>query len=165
MDITLEQSLAAAVRYIQDNAIEGTKLYFDEIPEDFYVPSVYFQVPYTAGKKVTLRSYRTTLTMNCWFMEAKDWDAYARAADMRDCLMMDDCKIPVFNEDGEPTGTCLRIGEPDTHKIDEGIVQLSFTIDAYFHPEKSHTKMQQLHIAWKNITQKIKEQEAGRYGC
>ena len=164
MDITLEQSLAAAVRYIQDNMAEGTKPYFDEIPENFYVPSVYFQVPYTAGKKVTLRSYRTTLTINCWFMEAKDWDAHAKAADMRDCLMMDDCKIPVFSEDGEPTGTYLRTGEPDTHKIDEGIVQLSFTIDAYFHPEKQCTKMQQLYIAWKNITQKIEEQEAEKDG-
>ena len=40
MNINLEQSLAAVVRFIQDNSEEGTQWYFDEIPEDFYVPSV-----------------------------------------------------------------------------------------------------------------------------
>ena len=69
MEITLEQGLAAAVRYIQDHAVEGTKLYFDEIPESFFVPSVYFQIPYTSGRKVTLRSYAVKTTLNCWFME------------------------------------------------------------------------------------------------
>ena len=38
MEITLEQGLAAVVRYIQDHAEEGTKLYFDELPEDFICP-------------------------------------------------------------------------------------------------------------------------------
>lgn len=51
MNVNLEQSLAAVVRFIQDNSEEGTQLYFDEIPENFYVPSVYFQIPYSAGRK------------------------------------------------------------------------------------------------------------------
>lgn len=38
MNVNLEQSLAAVVRFIQDNSEEGTQLYFDEIPENFYVP-------------------------------------------------------------------------------------------------------------------------------
>ena len=64
MNVNLEQSLAAVVRFIQDNSEEGTQLYFDEIPENFYVPSVYFQIPYSAGRKATLSSYCTTMTMN-----------------------------------------------------------------------------------------------------
>ena len=51
MNVNLEQSLAAVVRFIQDNSEEGTQLYFDEIPENFYVPSVYFHIPYSAGRK------------------------------------------------------------------------------------------------------------------
>ena len=84
MNVNLEQSLAAVVRFIQDNSEEGTQLYFDEIPENFYVPSVYFQIPYSAGRKATLSSYCTTMTMNIWFMAHLDWDAQAVAASMRD---------------------------------------------------------------------------------
>ena len=51
MDITLGQNLASIVRYIQENSAPGTKLYFDEIPECFFVPSIYFQVPVTSDRK------------------------------------------------------------------------------------------------------------------
>ena len=110
MEITLEQGLAAVVRYIQDHAEEGTKLYFDELPEDFYVPSVYFQIPFTSGRKSTLRTYCTTITLNCWFMEAQDWDAYAKAADMRDLIMLNNCIVPLYDLDGNRTGKGIRTG-------------------------------------------------------
>lgn len=155
MEITLEQSLAAAVRYIQDNSETNTKLYFDEIPEDFYVPSIYFQVPTTSGRKATLRSYCTTITMNVWFMASDDWSAYANAAEMRDKIMLDNCEMPVYAADGKNTERYIRVNEPDTRRIDEGINQLSFSIDVYFHPEYQKTKIQTLHTAWnksRNVT-------------
>ena len=153
MDMVLEQDLAAIVRYIQDNAEEGTRLYFDEIPEDFYVPSVYFQVPFTAGRKVTLRSFSVTMTMNIWFMASADWDAYAKVADMRDCIMLDNCVIPVVDKAGNETGRALRVTPPGTRRIDEGIVQLSFSFDTYFHPGGGKTKMQKFYTAWRNVRQ------------
>ena len=161
MEITLEQSLAAAVRYIQDNSETNTKLYFDEIPEDFYVPSVYFQVPTTSGRKATLRSYCTTITLNCWFMEAQDWDAYAKAADMRDLIMLNNCIVPLYDLDGNRTGKGIRTGVPDTRKIDDGTVQLSLSFDIYFRPEEEHQKMQKLYIAWKDVKEDFKGQEVG----
>jgi hypothetical protein len=161
MDIILEQNLAAVARYIQDNTEDGTVLYFDEIPEDFFVPSVYFQAPYTSGRKQTLRSYSTTITMNCWFMDLKDWDAYGKASDMRDNIMLDDCKIPIFDRSGKDTGRTLRVKEPETRKIDEGIVQLTITFDSYFHAEKSKAtgvdKVQKFYIAWNKEKQDIEE--------
>ena len=155
MEITLEQGLAAAVRYIQDHAVEGTKLYFDEIPESFFVPSVYFQIPYTSGRKVTLRSYAVKTTLNCWFMERYDWDAEAKAADMRDMLLLDNCCIPVYEENGTKVGYAVRVAEPETRKIDEGIVQLSFSFEVYFHPGQSHEKMQRMYTAWNNIKRAV----------
>lgn len=156
MEITLEQGLAAVVRYIQGHTEEGTKLYFEEIPEDFYVPSVYFQVPFTSGRKATLRTYCTAITLNCWFMGVKDWDAYAKAADMRDRIMLDNCIVPLYDVEGNPTGKGIRTGFPDTRKIDEGIAQLSLSFDIYFRPEEEHTKMQKLYIAWEGVKEKYK---------
>ena len=142
MNVNLEQSLAAVVRFIQDNSEEGTQLYFDEIPENFYVPSVYFQIPYSSGRKATLSSYCTTMTMNIWFMAHFDWDAQVVAASMRDEIMLNDCQVPIVDEDGKVTGKALRVTPPTTRKVDEGIVQLSLSFDVYFQPEAQRTKMQ-----------------------
>lgn len=161
MEITLEQGLAAVVRYIQDHAEEGTKLYFDELPEDFYVPSVYFQIPFTSGRKATLRTYCTTINLNCWFMESQDWDAYAKAAEMRDLIMLYNCIVPLYDLDGNRTGKGIRTGIPDTRKIDDGTVQLSLSFDIYFRPEEEHQKMQKLYIAWKDVKEDFKGQEVG----
>lgn len=155
MNVNLEQSLAAVVRFIQDNLEEGTQLYFDEIPENFYVPSVYFQIPYSAGRKATLSSYCTTMTMNIWFMAHLDWDAQAVAASMRDEIMLHDCQVPIVDEDGKVTGKALRVTPPTTRKVDEGIVQLSLSFDVYFQPKARRTKMQKFYLAWQNAKQEI----------
>lgn len=153
MDISLEQSLAAVIRFIQDNSEEGTKLYFEDISEDFYVPSIYFQIPYTAGRKATLSSYCTTMTMNIWIMERSDWEAQAKAADMRDGIMLNNCLIPIMDEEGKATGKSLRVTPPTTRKIDDGIVELSISFDVYFQPEVQTTKIQKFYIAWSKAIQ------------
>ena len=155
MEITLEQSLAAAIRFIQDNASDGTEWYFTKIPENYYVPSVYFKPPYTAGRKATLRSWCSTITFICWFMEAEDWDAYKKVSDMRDLIMLSGCKIPVFGTDGEPNGEFVRVGMPSTQKIDDGIEQLSFEIEAYFHPEKDTQKAEKIIATWRSVAEKM----------
>ena len=45
--IELEQSFASVVRYIQNKADNNAALYFDDLPEAFAVPSLYFPVPRT----------------------------------------------------------------------------------------------------------------------
>ena len=155
MDVSLERSLAAVVRFVQDNSEEGTQLYFDEIPENFYVPSVYFQVPYSAGKKATLSSYCTTMTMNIWFMAHLDWEAQVAAARMRDEIMLNDCLVPIMDEVGKETGKALRVTPPTTRKVDEGIVQLSLSLDVYIQPGEQRAKIQKFYLAWQNVKQKI----------
>ena len=91
--IELEQSIASVVRYIQNKADNNAALYFDDLPEAFAVPSLYFPVPRTDTQKVTFDTYLTTLYLDTWFMESTDWRAYADAATVRDSLMMDECKV------------------------------------------------------------------------
>lgn len=146
MEIALEQSLASAIRYIQDNAIEGTEYYFGNIPEDYYVPSIYFQIPFLSGEKATLRTHRQTLTLNIWIMEHETWDAQAKAAELFEKIMLDNCIFPIISKDGGMVSKGLRIKEPATRKIEDGIVQLTFSFDTYFHPEKDAAKMQKFYV-------------------
>ena len=150
IDTPLGQHLASVVRYVQDNSKEGTKWYFDEIPEDFFVPSVYFQIPSISGSKATLSSYKTTYVLNCWFMDLKDWDAYSRAENIRDSILIDNTVIPLVDMSGEYTGKGIRTGVPEIRKIDEGIVQLTISFDAYLTTRTKTEKMQKLYIAWNN---------------
>ena len=73
MEITLEQTLASAVRYIQNRAATKQAPYFDDIPESFTVPALYFPVPQTASKKVTFSTYLTTIRTEAWFVASTDW--------------------------------------------------------------------------------------------
>ena len=62
--IELEQSFASVVRYIQNKADNNAALYFDDLPEAFAVPSLYFPVPRTDTRKVTFSTYLTTLYLD-----------------------------------------------------------------------------------------------------
>lgn len=149
MDITLEQSLGSAVRYILDNDVEGVKAYFDEIPEHFYVPSVYFPVPLIQSRKATLRSYCNTVTFETWVMARTDWDAQIRASKLMDRVMLDSLTIPIITEDGQVTGKAFHTLEPTTRRIEEGIVAITIPIKDYFMGHVDYDKIQQFYIAVK----------------
>lgn len=133
----LGQSLASAVSYIQNHSSIEALLYFDEIPEEFVVPSIYFPVPRVICKKVTLASFCFTVMVNCQFMAVDQWEAYQYAADVRDHLLVDHCAIPILKKDGLPEGNYMRITEPEIRNIDHRSVQLSFDLKQYVSFEKT----------------------------
>lgn len=160
MEVILGQALAAVVKYIQDNDVEGAKLYFDEIPGSFYVPSIYFPVPYASVRKVTLSAYCITTHIQCWFMERKDWEANVRAVQIRDALLMDGCAVPLMEKDGTETGKAVRVTEPEIKRIDEGIIQLAFSLKEYAAPEVAEQQTVQgidLNYAWKEATHSFRD--------
>lgn len=149
MDTVSEQRIASVIHYIQSKSEKGIETYFEVIPEQFYVPSIYFPIPMTSGSKSTLESYCTEITVECWFMAHENWDAHIAAARVRDAIMIDNCSIPVINQDGSESGKYMRIGVPETKKIDDGIVQLSFSMNVYFKaaPEAG-TPMEHFYMEW-----------------
>ena len=141
MDISiLEQSMASAVRYILDFLEDNIAIYFDELPENFYVPSLYFPAPRILCKKATLASYRSTILFQCWFMAKDDWAAQKYAIQIRDQLLHDGCTIPAVKKDGSVDTWHMRITEPEIKGIDRGIVQLSFDLKGYFSFNEEETE-------------------------
>ena len=160
MEVILEQALGAVVKYIQDNDAGGAKLYFDEIPGSFYVPSIYFPVPYSSVRKMTLSTYCIATNVQCWFMERKDWEANARAVHVRDALLMDGCVVPLMERDGTGTGKSVRVTEPETKRIDEGIIQLAISLKEYVAPEDMEQRKVQgidVNYAWKEATRPFRD--------
>lgn len=173
----LEQALASAVRYVQNRADNDASLYFDEIPEDYMVPSIYFPVPMTDCRRVSFDTFLTTLQFEAWFMASTDWLAYADAARVRDCLMMDKCKIDIMQKDGQLTGKALYTTEPTTSKVESGIVRLTFGIRNYVSKENEHgskavnykfnglVKPDALYEAWIGATEEQRKEEEDEKEC
>lgn len=152
MEIALDQAMASIIRYVQDKAGEGTKFYYEDVPESFYVPSVFFPVPSTTSKIATLSTCRITLSVDIWFMRRNNWDAYKAAMDMQNLILTDGRRIPIVAEDGTFAGKNLLLEEVGTRKIDEGIVQLSIRANLYTRKETAQTQMKKLCILWGKIT-------------
>ncbi len=157
--ITLEQSMASVVRFIIDNDTEGTKAYFDETPDSFYSPSVYFPVPYVDGRQVTLKTYLNTITFVAWFQARTDWEAEARAAKIRDLLTLNRLHIPILNKDGTKTGQSIAVDQPQQRKIEEGIVSLSIPVKDYYYWNVEYDKINHFIPEWKEATDNFREED------
>lgn len=176
MEITLEQVLGSAVRYIKDRSEEGTDLYFDDLPENFMVPSIYFPVPRTTSRKVTLDSYLTTIRMEAWFMASKDWMAYNAAAGIRDSILLDGMCIGIVSEKGTKAEKAFPVTNPEISRIDTGMVRLSFSAQHYFSAEPepviktekivlSGIGKKSFYQTWREATKTQREQEEVQKEC
>ena len=145
MDIVLEQAFASIIRYVQDHA-SAEKLYFDELPENFAVPSIYFPVPTTESTKATFETWMTEIYVDVWFMGATDWLANAGACAVRDSLLHDECCIGIINEDGTVSGDKLRLAPPRTMKLSERCVQLTLRLRHYHSFDRQETALEHVHI-------------------
>lgn len=165
----LQECLASAVRYIQDHAGIDAAPYFDEIPENFIVPSIYFPVPRTETRKATLSSWKTDIQMECWFAAATGWQAFGYAETVRDCILRDNCAMDIINADGTANGQRVRVSEPSIRKQEDRIVCMSFTVKNYLAFEETVPTIDDYHYsivpvgslydAWRAATAGLREQE------
>lgn len=144
-----EQVLASAVKYVQENCKEELNFYFDEIPENFLVPALYFPVPQVISKKVTLASYASTLFLEVWFLAKEEWKAYSYARNVQESILQAECMLPIVKKDGTKEDWSLRVTEPEVQKIDQRTIQLSFALKNYFSFGKEEGKAE--NILWEGV--------------
>lgn len=146
MEITLEQAFASIIRYVQDHATAGDKLYFDELPESFVVPSIYFPVPVTESSKATFDTWLTEIYVDVWFMGATDWAASNEACKIRDALLSDECCIDIYEVNGNTSGKKMRLTPPRTSKISERCMKLTVRLRHYHGFTKDEKSINSIHI-------------------
>lgn len=175
--LELEQSIASVIRYIQNKADNNAALYFNDLPEAFAVPSLYFPVARTDTQKVTFDTYLTTLYLDTWFMESTDWLAYADAATVRDSLMMDECKVNLMNKDGTLDGKYIRLTNPTTSSVDTGIMKMTCGIKHYYSLNREGDRVvskfnisglfgtDAMYEAWHKATEELRKEQEVQHKC
>lgn len=156
MSIPLEQGVASVMKYVSENDVDGGRLYYDEFPEQYYVPGIYFPVPLSEGKKATLQSYMNDIRLEVWFLAKSDWEAHSRAANVRDALLLDNMCIPIVHVEGYKTSKGIRTKEPSIRKRSTGIVVLTIPIMDYFKqaPEENPQLSNNFIFRWHHFFQR-----------
>lgn len=135
----LEQEIASIIKYVLNKAGSPSP-YYDEVPEGFLVPAVYFPTPEISSKGDTLSTYALSYV---WFIKLFHKDtpsAHMLGVNVLTALQSGHCRIPLITNDGTETARAFRLKDPSMKAIDgaNGVVQLTLTWDSprpYVSPE------------------------------
>ena len=137
----IEQELASIAKYCS-NVAEIEDIYFDEIPEGFERPSIYFPTVEQIPRGDTLSTYAY---MNSWFIKVFDettTKAFETASKIVNSIWRKRRLIPLMKEDGTPEGKGVRLREIRLNRLDTGTIQIQLDWDSVFFYEvdSSHEK-------------------------
>lgn len=125
----LEQEVASIIKFTLDNAGNPAP-YYEEIKQDFIVPSCYFPSPEIDTDGETLLTYRKRYSWFIKFFHNTTGGAYAMALAVLEALKGARNLVPLIANDGTETGENLRIKDPSIKKIDSGVYQLYIEWDS-----------------------------------
>lgn len=135
----LEQEIASIIQFILNKAGNPSP-YYDEVPEGFLVPSVYFPAPEITSKGDTLTTYALSYI---WFIKFFHKDtplAHSLGLTALTALQGNRNRIPLIDEKGVKTGRLFHIKDSELKKIEgaRGVTQLTVSWDStrlYNNPE------------------------------
>jgi len=142
----LEQEVASIIKFTLDSAGHPAP-YYNEVKENFAVPSIYFPSPEIDTGGETFSTYRLGYS---WFVKVfhkTTEDAYAMALKVLLAIKGARNCVPLIATDGQNTGELLRIKDPAIKKLDSGVYQIEFGWDSrrpYNDPE--YLLVQDYHI-------------------
>lgn len=127
--LVIEQEVASLIKFILDSAGNPAP-YYNEVKENFVVPSIYFPSPEINSDGETFNTYRLGYTWRVKLFHKTTEDAYAMALKALTAIRAARNLVPLIGEDGSETGELLRIEDPEIKKLDSGVYQLVISWDS-----------------------------------
>lgn len=113
------------------------KIYDLKLPQDFQVPSLYFPQPTANSGNDTNQTYLRSYTLNIKLFHHDTNQAYYKAEEIADKIMINREIIPMVNEEGSETGDFIRFNRIETRVGDNGVAMLILNWDSrYFYHKK-----------------------------
>ena len=119
----IEQELASIIKFVLD-ATDDPAPYYHNIPEDFFVPAVYFPTPEITTGGETFLTYRMEYDWCIHFIHSTTEDAHVMALKAITAIKESRNLIPLIDMDGKKTGDGIRINDPSLRVADMGVVKL-----------------------------------------
>lgn len=119
----LDQELASIIHTVLEAANNPTP-YYQNVPEGFDVPSVFFPVPEKFAGSSSLSSYEISYMWFIKFYASESADAFIMASNVLEHIVSRRNAIPLYNTDGTLTGKSMRIDFPRIRKIEDGVIQM-----------------------------------------
>ena len=128
-EANMEQEIASIIKFVLAEAGNPTP-YYDEVPQDFFIPSVFFPVPELDTDGETFKTYRIRFSWFIKFFHRTTPEAYDMAMAVLTALKRARNLVPLIDTDGTETGEKLRLRDPRAKKIDSGVCQLMLEWDS-----------------------------------
>lgn len=127
--VALEQEIASIIRFILD-ATTGLTPYYQQVPDSFFVPAVYFPQPIFSARGETFLTYALEYDWFIKFFARTSGEAQARAATALNAICAARMLVPLIDEHGRPTGRGVRLKDPELSKADDNAYQIRLRWDS-----------------------------------
>lgn len=145
----IEQEIGSIAKYMYDvSGIEN--IYFDEVPQNFKRPSLYFPTPIQIQRGDTVNTYAYMNSLFVKVFDKKTKESYGKAAAIVSSISRNRNLIPLFKEDGTQENKGIRIKKVSTKKLDIGTIQIELQWDSVFaYTEETYVKVQRFYFDMK----------------
>lgn len=158
----LEQEIASIMKYTLEKAGNPTP-YYDQVPESFFIPSVYFPVPEVSTTGDTLSTFALEYAMFVKFFDVSIVRCFAMTQRVLLAIRKDRNLVPLVDGNGAQIGRGVRLHDPSCRQVQhaESAIQLELRWDsrrAYDAPV--HEKMSgfQLEMRSRNAFERARRQ-------
>lgn len=127
--VALEQEIASIIRLILD-ATTGLTPYYQQVPDSFMVPAVYFPQPIFTARGETFLTYALEYDWFVKFFASTDGEAQAHAARALNAICAARLLVPLIDEQGQPVGRGVRLKDPELSKADDNAYQIRLQWDS-----------------------------------
>lgn len=123
MSEIIKQEYAAIQKFIIE-CFDCIHPYFENIPQEFACPAVFFPAPEMTSTRETTESFSLSIFADILFFAGDSNEAMTKSSLAAINISKKQCKIPVYDIDGNPTGEVIRTETPEVSKVEEGTYKL-----------------------------------------
>lgn len=128
--VALEQEIASIIRFILD-ATDGLTPYYQQVPDSFIVPAVYFPQPVFTARGETFLTYALEYDWFVKFFASTNGEAQAHAAAALNAVCAARLLVPLIDEQGQAVGRGVRLKDPELSKADDNAYQIRLRWDSH----------------------------------
>lgn len=105
--------------------------YFDIIPQDMIIPSIFYPTPTVLTSSFSTSAFENSFKIYANIFDISSINAYEKTVEIATAIGKNRNKIPIIDDDGNATNKNVRFDSINYKKVDEGVYQLEISWKRY----------------------------------